>query len=187
MIQTLVNFLEHSPQLKQTARTGWIQRGVNPSESVAGHSYGVAFICMVLAQQIDHPFNMERLLSMAILHDLPEAITTDIPSPVKRFMPKQDGEPIKTQIERNAWREMTENLPFQEAWLALWEDGVQRETAEGKLLKDADQLDMYLQAMRYEQQTGNQRLSQFWEKIPLFYYDLSQQLYEEIRGRRIIN
>ncbi|MBI4175945.1 MAG: HD domain-containing protein [Candidatus Aenigmarchaeota archaeon] len=46
-------------------------------ESVAAHSYGTAVLAMVLAKKLN--VNQERLIKMALIHDLAESIIGDIP------------------------------------------------------------------------------------------------------------
>lgn len=77
ILQTLL----HGNQLKRTTRTGWARRGVPDPENVAAHSYGVAHITLILAQLLEQPLDLGRALAMAVLHDLPESLTTDIPRP----------------------------------------------------------------------------------------------------------
>lgn len=49
------------------------------SETVGHHSHGVALICLLL-----EPFSRRQVLAAALLHDLAEHVTGDIPSPAKR-------------------------------------------------------------------------------------------------------
>lgn len=49
-VTAVLKTLLHGNQLKRTARTGWVQRGVPNAENVAAHSYGVVFTTLVLAQ-----------------------------------------------------------------------------------------------------------------------------------------
>ena len=171
-------------QLKRTARAGWVMRGVPNSEDVAAHSYGTAWTAMLLANQISletgQSFDMGRLLSMVLIHDVAEGRTTDIPSPALRFLPAG----VKPDIERGAMREIV-GEHAQAGWLMdLWEEMDGNETAESNLVHDADKLEMYVQAWQYERQYGNQELAEFWTKPRKFHFELCQSIYEEIRLRR---
>src|SRR5687768_18593620 len=67
-------------------RTGWLLRGVRPCESIADHSYGVAFVTMLLVDAVraeDVNVDGELALRMALVHDTPEARTGDVPMPNK--------------------------------------------------------------------------------------------------------
>lgn len=183
MTTSILDLLLAGNQLKRTARTGWVMRGVPNSEDVAAHSYGVAWTVMLLANQITieagQTFAMGRLLSMALIHDVAEGRTTDIPTPALRFLPAE----VKPDIERGAMREITQDHVQSEQLMSLWEEMNSSETAESKLVHDADKLEMYLQAWQYEQQFGNRQLAEFWQKRHLFHFDLCQTIYDEIRSR----
>jgi putative hydrolases of HD superfamily len=167
-------------QLKRTARTGWGQRGVVPAEDVAAHSYGVVFTALVLAQVSDEAVDLGRTLAMATLHDLPEGLTSDIPSPAWRYLPAG----IKIDVERRAMSEILASAPYRDTLLALWEELHRAETAEARLVDDADKLDLFLQALMYEQQTGNQQLAEFWAVSYQFYTPQAQAIYKLLREQR---
>lgn len=179
-VTAVLNLLTHGNQLKRTGRTGWVQRGVPNSEDVAAHSYGVVFTALVLAQIVDEPVDLGRVLAMAALHDLPEGLTTDIPTPAWRYLPGD----IKTQVERGAMNEILDDVPFAADFMALWEELHAAETAVARLVHDADKLDMFLQAVIYEEQTGNRQLSVFWKRPYQFHFPQAQALYDELRSRR---
>lgn len=178
---TTLNLLQYGNRLKYTARTGWVQRGVVQAENVAAHSFGVLFTALVLMEEVKRPLNRERILLMATLHDLPEALTSDIPTPAWRLMPPG----IKPSVERNALQTMLGNTHSH--WLAAWEELTANTTDEARLVHDADKLDLFLQALVYEQQTGNQHLGEFWHSPHTFYFAEAQAVYDELRRRRDSN
>ena len=179
-VTAVLTLLTHGNQLKRTARTGWVQRGVPHPEDVAAHSFGVVFTAMVLAQLIEEAVDMGRVLAMSALHDLPEGLTTDIPTPAWRYLPDD----IKTQVERGAMGEILDDVPFAPDFMALWEELHAAETAVARLVHDADKLDMFLQAVIYEEQTGNRHLAEFWRKPYRFNFPQAQALYDALRLRR---
>lgn len=179
-VTAVTQTLLHANQLKRAARTGWGQRGVPDAESVAAHSFGVVFTALTLAQLVDEPIDLGKLLALAALHDLPEALTTDIPTPAWRYLPPG----IKTDVERGAMAEMLADTPFAADWMALWEELYEGDTAVARLVHDADKLEMYLQAWVYEQQFGNRFLAEFWANTPTFHFSQTQAIYEEIRRLR---
>jgi putative hydrolase of HD superfamily len=180
----LLALLENGLRLKQTPRTGWVQRGVPQPESVAAHSYGVALAVLVLAHALPQPLDTGRALQMALLHDLPEALTGDIATPARRFFPDGNGGAFKAQIERNALAEMVGDLPLAPVWHALHAELVAEESAESRLVHDADKLDLYAQAWQYEQQTGNRLLAEFWQKPPRLHFDITRRLVALLVARR---
>ena len=180
-VVTIIDLLVHGNQLKRTVRTGWGQRGIPNAEDVAAHSFGVVYTSLVLCQIIDITlFDQGRVLAMAALHDLPEGLTTDIPTPAWQYLPAN----VKVDVERGAMGEILGDAPFASGLMAVWEELHLRETAESKLVHDADKIDMFLQAFMYEKQFGNVQLAEFWEKPYVFNFAECQTIYEELRSRR---
>lgn len=180
-ITSLLTILFHGNQLKRTSRTGWVQRGVSNAENVAEHSFGVVYTVLMLAQVINDEIDLEQALVMAVLHDLAEGLTTDIPSPAWRFLP----EGIKTAVERQAMEEIWgENTAVAHNLMPIWEALHADDSPEAKLVHDADKLEMYMQALVYEQQTGNQRLGEFWETPRRFHFPEAQAVYDALVAAR---
>ena len=76
----LVRFFFNLSHLKQIYRRGWLERGV-PSgrcESVAEHSFGVALLCMILAEEFFPELDLAKVLQLALLHDVGEIDPGDI-------------------------------------------------------------------------------------------------------------
>lgn len=180
MIIPILNFLRYGNQLKRTPRTGWLMRGVPDAETVAEHTFGVAFIALVLHPYIDEPLDLGRLLALAVLHDLPEALTTDIPAPVWRRMPGEH----KPALEEAVLNNMVDGMPERAAIDALWAELQANETVEARLVHEIDKLEMYLQADQYEKQYGNSQLAEFWETPRRFAFPIVQQLYDAVRAGR---
>jgi putative hydrolases of HD superfamily len=179
-VTAVLHTLIHGNQLKRTARTGWGQRGVVGAEDVAAHSFGVIFTALILAQVSEAPVDLGRTLAMAALHDLPEGLTGDIPSPTLRYLPSG----IKLDMERAAMNAILTDASYRDDLMALWEELHAGETAESRLVDDADKLDLFIQALMYEQQTGNQQLAEFWAVPHQFYTPLAQAIYDLLRQQR---
>jgi putative hydrolase of HD superfamily len=149
-------------RLKAVPRMGWLLRGVRAVESVAAHSFGVAFIALLLADRArtqGREVNVEKVLRLALLHDLTEARTGDLPATIKRYF---EPETLKAADERAA-REMLARLgTLGESYFELWCDYEQRASLEARLVKAADKLDLLLQAREYEK-GGARGLQEFWE------------------------
>lgn len=179
-VTAVLNTLLQGNQLKQTVRSGWVQRGIPQAENVATHTFGVVFITLILAQVTEETVDLGRALAIAALHDLPEALTTDVPTPAWRYLPPG----IKTDVERGAMQTILNDTDYAPQLMAYWEELHAQETVEARLVDDADKLEMYLQAFMYEQQFGNIRLSEFWEQPHTFHLPPAQALYDRLRTRR---
>ena len=184
----LINFLAELTRLKSTPRIGWLLRGVRDVESVAAHSFGVAVIAMLLADRARArgvEVNVERLLRMALLHDLTEARTGDLPSTIKRYFGKAE---IKAADEAIAKEIFTELGDFRESYLELFFDYEHRASIESRLVKAAEKLDLLIQSREYEK-GGARSLEEFWETADsdfaeLGIDDLISDLVEELKKGR---
>jgi len=161
-----------------------MMRGVADVESVSDHTFGVAFVSLVLAQLMDRSIDTAKLLSMALLHDLPEAVLSDIPSPALRHMPLG----VKRTAEEEVLKALVEELPQRERWQAWWRELEERGSVEAKIVHDADRIEMLIQAFVYQQTTGNRWLEEFWaETTPgAFELEVSRSVFEALcdaRGR----
>ncbi len=142
---TLHQALLEALGLKDVARAGWLRAGVRRPESVAGHSWGVAFLVLALAPP---DLDLRRALAMAILHDLAEVRTGDL-TPADGVDPAD-----KARREREALEALVAPLPDGQRWTALLEELQACGTPEARFVKACDRLDMALQAQRYAQADG---------------------------------
>ncbi|HJR09033.1 MAG TPA: HD family hydrolase [Pyrinomonadaceae bacterium] len=160
MLSTLLEL----QRLKRLDRTGWVLRGLAPgAESVAAHSYGVAFAAMLLADEVRArgvEIDTERVLRIALLHDLAEARTGDMP----RTMALYYGAEARRAAERAAFADMMRNLGEGRGadYGKLHEDYEARESLEARLVKAADIVDLLAQALAFER-AGARELGEFWE------------------------
>ena len=179
--QTAVTLLRQALCLKRVPRTGWLMRGLADVESVAEHSWGVALTTMVLAEGIEQQLDVRKALTIALLHDLPESILSDIPSPGTRYLP----EGAKRTAEESVFAELLDGLPdaaLLREWWAEFENG---SSLEGQLVRDADRLEMLLQANLYEESRGC-HLDEFWDNQEMdgFYLPISRAVYSALVNTR---
>ncbi len=182
----LVGLLLEAATLKWMVRTGWRMRGVPNPESVAEHSYGVAFVALAMADAMkadagSASLDLGRLLSIALLHDLTEARLTDLPATAVRVL----GGEAKREAEAATLQPLLEPLPSRELLKGLWFEFEDASSPEGRLVRDADKVEMMVQCLRYEQ-AGSRGLEEFWlamDRHP-WHYALSAQLYAELRALR---
>jgi len=99
----LLKFLTESGKLKTIPRSGWVLRGVKNPESIAEHTFRVALMAWTLGRQ-KHNFNIEKLIKIALVHDLCEVYAGDI-TPYDTILPK-DTKKRKEMLK--TWPRFTE-------------------------------------------------------------------------------
>ncbi|MBX0328769.1 HD domain-containing protein [Oscillochloris sp. ZM17-4] len=143
--------------LKLLPRTGWLQRGMRDVESIAEHTFAVATLAMLVGDQLPG-IDRGRLLAIALLHDIAEALIGDLPASARRLF----GAEAKRAAERRAMVEMFAEMPQLDEYLALWDEYCAGGSREARLVKALDHLEMLAQALAYEQ-AGSRALGEFWE------------------------
>jgi putative hydrolase of HD superfamily len=177
----LLDLLHLAGALKQLPRQGWVHIGVAQPESVAEHSYRVALMTLLLAAR-DPALNLCRALTLAIVHDLPEAIAgdatpfdqhlnvNDAPSAAERealFRSRpaysDEADRAKHEAEAAALRTMTGGLPEGLASLVVgaWEEYEAQQTPEAALVRQADKLEALLQAFEYRAEAPDLAIDSF--------------------------
>jgi putative hydrolase of HD superfamily len=156
-ILSLLNLVEH---LKSVLRHSWLSSG--RQESVAEHSWRLALMIMLLAPYSQAPINVEKALKMAVIHDLAEAITGDIP-----IFESHDNQ-IKQQkilAEQAAMQEMRAilNNDMGEELFMLWQEYENKQSAEAKFVNALDKIEAQLQHNEADLSTWLER-----EKLMVF-------------------
>ena len=177
----LLDLLLAANRLKNLKRQGWSQRGILAPESIAEHSHQVALVSLLLLDRCDAPLDREKALTIALLHDLAEAVLTDIPEPALRHL----GREAKRRAEESALRELLAGSPRADDYVAWWREFEEASTPEGRLVRDADRLELVVQAYAYEQ-AGHRGLDEFWEAMAAntWYYPASEALFARLSARR---
>jgi putative hydrolase of HD superfamily len=125
----------------------------------------------VLAR-LDGTVNADRVVRMALVHDLPEARTSDLNYVHQKYV---------TADEAAAARDQTSGLPFGDEFLELLEELERRTTPEALVVRDADQLEMLL-TLR-EAEAGGASGARDW--MPAVMERLHTPMARDL-GRRII-
>ena len=138
--------------LKDERRTGWQLRGVCDPESVAAHSWGVAYLVLAFGDRFRDELpgiDLDRALRLAVVHDVAEALTGDVATRADETADPVDRE-AKATAEREAMATLADPLPDRIAdAFATYEA---RETPEAVLVKECDLLDTCVQAVAYERE-----------------------------------
>ena len=177
----LISSIAYVYQLKSIPRTGWLQAGMQAIdvESIAGHSFGMSLLILYLRPAIlSNGINVERCLNMAMIHDIAEAIVGDLTP--------QDGVLLQDKhvAEANAFDQIVKDVQAGKYFKELWEEFEIANSAEARLVKRIDKLDMLIQAFLYEKKFSI-RLDSFWENMDQLFKDSeSESIYNYILSNR---
>ncbi len=128
-MKSIVNLLFEAKMLKDIPRAGFAFLGAG-SESVAAHSFAAAFIGYVMSRLVPEADSL-RLISMCLVHDLPESRIGDQNYVNKHYV---------TVDEAKAVADATRHVPFGSDIAGLIEEFNQQTSREAQLAYDADQL-----------------------------------------------
>ena len=165
------NFIEKVLELKNVPRQGWKEKlEMNNPESVADHSYSTTVMSMIFSDLAG--LNNEKIIRMALLHDLAESIIGDI-------TPNSTTKNEKIIKENLAMKQILKNLPNKIAkrYFEIWNEYQKNSSEESKLLHDIDKLEMALQAKFYQ----NKGISK--EKLQTFF----NTAMKEIKNKNLRN
>jgi putative hydrolase of HD superfamily len=164
MIDNINDFLQNAIRLKKMVRSGWLYSGVSKTdvESVADHSYMVSLLSLIIAlskQEKGENINLEKVLIMALLHDLPESVSQDIDRRIRKFSPEK-YDAFKKELDKNAFESLINNLPknMVDKLLPYYQELSEGKSQEAKIVIEADRLEILLQLQQYLQTGLDQEL-----------------------------
>ena len=151
-----LDFVSSLGKVKMIPRSGWISHGISLQEveSVADHSFSTTVLAMLLADlevANGRRINIERVLRLALLHDLPEALTFDISKSYLEYLGMR-GEAIKSELEQAAWKHLIEGIEkgaIRKRYAQLQSEFNAEQTIESMIVHAADRLDLLLQIAEY--------------------------------------
>jgi len=141
-------FFEKVRELKKLHRTGWVIKGVKAPESIADHSFMLAVLAYAYSMELR--LDTDKCVKMALMHDLCEAYSGDIPNRM-RAKDKPMPDSAKRRLEEDGMKRMTSLLPEGPAgeMRKLWKEFLAGRSREARLVKDLDKLEMCMQALEY--------------------------------------
>ncbi|MBW2963655.1 HD domain-containing protein [Candidatus Woesearchaeota archaeon] len=140
-MKDLINFFFEIGMLKHAKRSGWWLINVKDPENIAEHSFRTAVISYFLAKL--EKVNPEKVALMCLFHDLHESRVNDLHKVGQRYINFKEA-------ERKASKEQTEFLgDAGRDIFELNEEFQNQETKESLVAKDADYVEVSVQAKEY--------------------------------------
>jgi putative hydrolase of HD superfamily len=162
-LDSLFRFWQYAAELKVEPRKGWRTKVQGRVESVADHSFAVALLALFEGER--RGYDLEKILKLALIHDLEEAIMGDL-------TPQDKLRRGSTRVQRDrekAIRELVSKLPAKSrlSYLKLWTDLRRRQSKEAQLVHELDKLEMAFQANAYGKRTGQRKMRDFYESATI--------------------
>ncbi len=151
--------------LKNIYRRAWLK--FLPKEKIESDGdrvFGVTLLSMLLANESFPELDKRKVLEMALVHELGEAYTGDIVPDDK--VPHEK----KFRGEKIAVEKIFSSHPQGKKYLQLWHEFEEGKTPEARFVKQIDRLELALQTIVYQAQSGKD-ISEFIEFSQKSIYD----------------
>jgi len=177
----MFDFLAIVGKSKKIKRAGWVREKVKNPESVAEHSFRVSVLAMVIADPLG--LDKEKLIKMALVHDLSEVITGDLVFARGAIIDiKKRGE--KESKEKEGLKNIFKAIGTDSEYVKIFEEMIQRTSPEAKIFWQIDKLEMAMQALEYEKEQ-DKNLDEFFINAQLQIENpLLKKIFGEILRRR---
>lgn len=181
-MKELLDFFHEIGKLKKIPRRGWVINDIKNPESIAEHVFRATIMAWVLGEK-EGGLNIEKILKMALIHDLCEIYAGDI-TPYDLILPrtkKKRAELMKTwprfsksekkklaqrkyKKEKKALEKLIAKLPtdLKKEIKSLWFEYERGLTSEGKFFRQTDRIENFLQAMEYWQKYKKPPQGPWW-------------------------
>lgn len=135
------------------------------SESVAEHSFFVAYITAIISHLLKNEGEMvdsQKAVTMALVHDMEEIYSGDILGPFKHYSPEVAAaiRKVNQEVIKDAFSDLPEDLALH--YISLWNEEGAGETIEAQVVKVADKLSLISKCAE-EIKVGNEFFREMYE------------------------
>lgn len=161
MNHKIIDVLLTSGKLKSVKRAGWVREKMPDPESVAAHTWRICFLILLLEDVLK--VDSEKLMRMALIHDISEAITGDY---VIERGDKKVGEHDfegEEKIVKNLFAEVDKNEKIFKFWKEQSLENSFKKTRESDILYQLGKIATAWQALEYELSgIDSKRCDEWW-------------------------
>ena len=183
-MKDLLTFFIKVGELKSTKRRGWVLRKIKDPETIAAHTFRTTIMAWFLCCK--DKLNINKVLKMALIHDLCEVFAGDA-TPYDKLLPKDkkkrkkllDKWPRLSEIKKKkifsekykkedkALKKLISKLPInlKSEIAILWNDYEKGLTKEGKFVRQLDRIENLLQALEYWKKEKKFKIEPWWIQI----------------------
>lgn len=135
-MDNVVKLLFEIGSLKLVPRSGWFKVGIKEPETVAEHTFRTAILAFIVAREETSDLDIAlKAAFLGLIHDLHESRTLDLHKVAKRYTSVDSQQVLKEQMEALGLEEEVEGMKNLQHYV-----------------KDADKLELLLQAKEYSEQ-----------------------------------
>lgn len=175
-MKKIVNFLFELCGSKSLPRTGWHRMGIKNPESMADHSALSGQIAYIIALMEGADAN--RACTLALFKDTGKIRSSDQNWISRLYSSKEDA-------EEKAFNEQIENLQIKDNFKKIFEETKEENTKESIIARDADYLDLAIQA-KYYASNGNKSALLYLESVKdVFKTESAKQIFSMIKDTKI--
>ena len=157
----LFSFYKELTVLKQIVRKGWIDNGVSingRTESDGEHIFSMTFVSMLVNDKKKLGLDMEKVLRLALLHEIGEIDAGDIAWYDTKISQK-------SKLEWDGVERVFSLLPdeLRDKYFDLWKEFETQSSPEARFVKTMDKFDTLMQAKCYDKENGTHIYEKFLE------------------------
>lgn len=146
------------------------------AQNITEHTYRVIWIALIIAKQ-EGSVNCEKMLKMALVHDLPESRCGDVDYISRLYTSTNEAMGIE---------DIFKGTSVAEEFVSLWKEYEKKECVEAKIVKDADNLDVDLE-LNEQRVMGNDLHDIFTSKRKgtidtILYTKTAKQIWKDIQS-----
>jgi len=166
-----IGALRHQPRM-------WHRFMGGDVASITEHHFRVIWLALIIAAR-EKKGNIEKILKMALVHDIPESRTGDADYLSRQYVKRDEDKALEHMLDKTSVKR-----PF----VAAWKEFERRRSIESKIVKDADNLDVDIELR--EQGAKGLKLEKDWRETrngvarTRFYTESARQLYNEIMAAK---
>ncbi|MDD2913514.1 MAG: HD domain-containing protein [Candidatus Paceibacterota bacterium] len=143
------------------------------------HIFRVVWTSLLISEY-ENAGDKEKILKMAIVHDITESRTGDVDYLSRQYVERK---------EDNAIKDILKDTVFEKEFISIWKEYEEKKTIEAKIVKDADNIDVELELS--ELKAKGHPLGKIWttQRKKLVYTKLytksAKKLWEEIHKSKV--
>lgn len=146
-VEKILDFMQLMERVCLVKRDTLLSDGT--AERDSSHIFKLSFFIMLVYPYLKKKYNYEKLLELALVHDIVEGITGDCPRSAQIAHPERQIEKQKRETEAIEYYRSVLPSPLNEKIYDLFLEYEKKETPEAKLVSALDKLEANYQANRY--------------------------------------